>query len=72
MLIELGDTMLGPKSPVTKDVRNQWVVEHYDCYTQPVVMDSNRAPFVLSLHAGHGSSCLQYASASKAVSTVLG
>lgn len=57
---------------VLSDVRDQWTVEHHDCHTRPVDMDTGRATFVLSLHAGHGGSCMQYASALGAVSTVLG
>ncbi|AHH15013.1 hypothetical protein NONO_c01960 [Nocardia nova SH22a] len=63
--------MPSSKPTIPKGVRNQWAVEHHDCYALPAVMDSTRAQFVLSLHAGHGSSCLQYATALKAISTVL-
>ncbi|WP_067839271.1 hypothetical protein [Nocardia lijiangensis] len=46
------------------DLRELWLIQSRDCTQEPQVLDYDRARFILSVHAGHGSGCRQYLAAS--------
>ncbi|WP_406266572.1 hypothetical protein OH799_20515 [Nocardia sp. NBC_00881] len=57
--------------PTLMSAYDRWEIEHRDCTVQPIVMDFERARFVLSKHAGHRPTCKQYVAALGHVSSIL-
>ncbi|MFC8526954.1 MULTISPECIES: hypothetical protein [Nocardia] len=46
------------------DTRDLWSSQHSDCAAEPTVpLDTDRARFICSMHAGHGPECRQYLAA---------
>ncbi|WP_054816066.1 hypothetical protein [Nocardia arizonensis] len=49
---------------LNSDMRELWLVQSRDCAQEPLLLDDERARFVLTVHAGHGAACHQYLAAS--------